>query len=128
MFTVPEGFEITLWAQTPLFRQPSNIDVDAQGRVWVTEALNYRRHAGKDLEGDRVVILEDTDGDGKADKNTVFIQEPALLAPLGIAVLDNKIVVSNAPDIIVYTDVDRDGKYGAFYGSIRKNFPDRQHV
>lgn len=113
MFTVPDGFEITLWAQTPLFRQPSNIDVDAQGRVWVTEALNYRRHAGKDPEGDRVVILEDSDGDGKADKNTIFIQEPALLAPLGIAVVDNKVVVSNAPDIIVYTDVNRDGKYDA---------------
>src|SRR5690606_27973458 len=63
--------------------------------------------------GDRVVVLEDSDGDGRADKSSVFIQEPALLAPLGIAVLDNKIVVSNAPDLIVYTDVNRDGVYHA---------------
>lgn len=113
MFVVPDDFEITLWAQTPLFRQPSNIDVDAQGRVWVTEAFNYRRHAGKDPDGDRVVVLEDSDGDGKADKSTIFIQEPSLLAPLGIAVFDNQIVVSNAPDLIAYTDVDGDSRYDA---------------
>ena len=113
MFAVPDDLEITLWAQTPLFRQPSNIDVDERGRVWVTEAFNYRRHAGKDPDGDRVVILEDSDGDGKADKSTVFIQEPSLLAPLGIAVFDKEVVVSNAPDLIVYTDVDGDGQYNA---------------
>ena len=71
------------------------------------------RSAGKDPEGDRVIILEDTNGDGVADKTSVFVQEPALLAPLGIAVIDNKIIVSCAPDIIVYTDVDRDGKFDA---------------
>ena len=57
-------------------------------------------------EGDRIVVLEDTDGDGRADRRT-FVQEPTLVAPLGIAVLGNKVIVSNAPDLIVYTDVDR---------------------
>ncbi len=111
MLAAPEGFEVSVWSRTPMFRQPSNLDVDAAGRVWVTEAYNYRRHQGKDPAGDRVVVLEDTDGDGKADKSTVFVQEPALLAPLGIAVIDNKIYVSCAPDIIVYTDVDRNLKF-----------------
>ena len=111
MLAAPDDFDVTIWAQTPLFRQPSNMDVDAQGRVWVTEAYNYRRHQGKDPAGDRVVVLQDTDGDGKADKNWVFVQEPMLLAPLGIAVIDNKIYVSCAPDLIVYTDVDRDAKF-----------------
>ena len=46
------------------------MDIDAQGRVWVTEAVNYRKLAGKDPDGDRVVVLEDTDGAGKADKST----------------------------------------------------------
>jgi putative membrane-bound dehydrogenase-like protein len=113
LFALPDELEVTLWAQSPLLRQPSNIDVDAQGRVWVTQAVNYRRLAGKEPNGDSVVVLEDSDGDGKADKSSVFIQEPSLLAPLGIAVLDNKIVVSCAPDLIVYTDVDRDGKFDA---------------
>ena len=49
--------------------------------------------------------------DGRADTSTVFVQEPTLVAPLGIAVLDNKIIVSNAPDLIVYTDVNRDRKF-----------------
>ena len=113
LFTLPDDLEITIWARSPQLRNPTNLDVDAQGRVWVTEGVNYRRHAGRDPDGDRVVILEDTDGDGVADKSSVFIQEPSLLAPLGIAVIDNQIVVSNAPDLIVYTDVDRDGKFDA---------------
>ena len=111
MFAVPDDLEVKLWAKTPLFRNPSNMDVDAQGRIWITEAYNYRRHMGKDPAGDRIVILEDTDGDGTADKSSVFVQEESLLAPLGIAVIDNKIYVSCAPDLIVYTDVNRDLKF-----------------
>jgi putative membrane-bound dehydrogenase-like protein len=113
MFALPDDLEVTVWARSPQLRNPTNIDVDAQGRVWVTEAVNYRRHMGREPAGDRVVVLEDTNGNGRADKSSVFIQEPALLAPLGIAVIDNKIIVSNAPDLIVYTDVDRDGKFDA---------------
>jgi putative membrane-bound dehydrogenase-like protein len=111
MFALPDDLEVKLWARTPLFRNPSNLDIDAQGRVWVAEAFNYRRHNGKDPEGDRIMILEDTDGDGTADKSSVFVQEKALLAPLGVSVIDNKIYVANTPDLIVYTDVNRDGKF-----------------
>src|SRR5688572_29657803 len=111
IFTVPAGLEVTLWAQSPDVRNPTNMDVDAAGRIWVTEGVNYRRHATREAKGDRVVILEDTDGDGRADKSTVFVQEPTLVAPLGIAVIDNKIIVSNAPDLIVNTDMNRDRKF-----------------
>lgn len=110
-FTVPDGFEITLWAQAPQLRNPTNMDTDAQGRIWVTEGANYRSHEGRDKQGDRIVVLEDTDGDGRADSSHVFVQEPDLVAPLGIAILDNKIIVSNAPDLIVYTDVDRNARF-----------------
>lgn len=109
LLTVPEGFEVTVWARSPQLFNPTNIDVDAQGRVWVMEGVNYRKQAQP--EGDRVVILEDTDGDGRADKSSVFVQEPVLNAPLGIAVIDNQVFISNAPDLIVYTDIDRDGKF-----------------
>jgi putative membrane-bound dehydrogenase-like protein len=108
IFTVPAGLEVTVWAQSPMLKNPTNMDFDAQGRLWVTEGVNYRRHKDRDAKGDRVVILEDTDRDGRADSSTVFIQEPTLVAPLGIAVIDNRIIVSNAPDMIVYTDVNRD--------------------
>src|SRR5262245_45834477 len=90
LFSVPDDLEVTLWAQSPQFSNPSNIDIDAQGRIWISEAVNYRRHVGKDPAGDRIVVLEDSDGDGRADKNSVFVQEAALLAPLGVAVIDNQ--------------------------------------
>ncbi len=111
IFTVPDGLEVTVWAQSPQLKNPTNIDIDAQGRIWVTEGVNYRRHKDRDAKGDRVVVLEDTDGDGRADSSTVFVQEPTLVAPLGIAVVGNKVIVSNAPDLIVYTDVDGDRKF-----------------
>jgi putative membrane-bound dehydrogenase-like protein len=107
-FTVPEGLEVTLWARSPLLRNPTNMDIDAAGRIWVTEGVNYRKHKDREPKGDRVVVLEDTDHDGRADRSTVFVQEPTLVAPLGVAVIGNKVIVSNAPDLIVYTDVDGD--------------------
>ncbi|MDB4673706.1 c-type cytochrome [Verrucomicrobiales bacterium] len=111
LFTVPEGLEVTVWATSPMLYNPTNMDVDKDGRIWVAEGVNYRKHAGRREEGDRIQVLEDTDRDGKADKSWTFVQEPGLAAPLGVAVFDNKIVVSHAPDMIVYTDVDRDMKF-----------------
>ena len=107
MFTVPEGFEVTLWATSPLLFNPTNMDFDAQGRLYVAEGVNYRGKAGRRPEGDRIVVLEDTTGSGRADKSTVFVQEKDLAAPLGVAVLDDKVIVSQPPDLLVYTDVDR---------------------
>src|SRR4051812_12641454 len=111
MFSADGDLEVTLWATTPLLKNPTNIDIDKDGRIWVTEGVNYRGHARRRPEGDRVIILEDTNGDGKADKTTVFLQDTNLVAPLGIAVLDNKVVVSQPPDMLVYTDVNRDEKF-----------------
>ena len=95
--TVAEGLEANLFASEPTITNPTNIDVDHRGRVWVCEAYNYRpaitgnpTHA----EGDRIVILEDTDGDGKSDKSKVFYQGPELNAPLGILVMGNRVLVS----------------------------------
>ena len=110
MFSVPEGLEVTLWAASPLLYNPTNMDFDAQGRLYVAEGVNYRGKAGRRKEGDRIVILEDTTGAGKADKATVYVQEPELAAPLGVAVLDDKVVVSMPPDLLVYTDTNHDGK------------------
>ena len=80
---------------------------DEKGRAWITESLEYpRRDAGKGR--DRVKILEDTDGDGKADKFTVFAE--GLNIPSGIAVGHGGVWVANSPDILFYPDADRDGK------------------
>jgi putative membrane-bound dehydrogenase-like protein len=94
-----------------MLHNPTNIDIDRDGRIWVAEGIRYRYHSERQPEGDRIVVLQDTDGDGKADDSHTFVQEPALVAPLGIAVIDNKIVVSQPPDLIVYTDVDRNQKF-----------------
>ena len=101
------GLELTLFAAEPMFSNPTNLTVDERGRVWVLEGVNYRRQSRKQPDfrpaGDRIVILEDTDQDGKSDKVKVFDQNPDIRVPLGIAVLGDKVFVSQAPDLIVYT-------------------------
>lgn len=111
LFKVPDGFEVTLWAATPMLHNPTNMDIDRDGRIWVAEGVRYRQHYNRQPEGDRIIVLEDTDGDGKADSTHTFVQEPALIAPLGVAVIDNKIIVSQPPDLIVYTDTNRNQRF-----------------
>lgn len=115
-FIVADGFEITVWATTPQLYNPTNFDVDSKGRLWVTEAVNYRNFRNEtlglsDKGGDRVVVLQDTDGDGQADSSHTFVRDPDLVAPLGIGVIGNKVVVSCAPNILVYTDVNEDARF-----------------
>lgn len=120
-FTVADGLEMKLWAAEPLFVNPTCIDIDHKGRVWVCESVNYRNklHGKKKLnrpEGDRIVILEDTKGSGKADKAITFYQAPDFIAPLGIAVAKDpvgpgyKVYVCHSPDILLFEDKDGDGK------------------
>ncbi len=114
-FDLPEDLEVTLWASSPLFYNPTNIDVDAKGRIWVAEGVNYRKFRNKTSRthpvGDRIMILEDTDGDGKADSSKVFWQDSSLVAPLGVAVIDNKVIISQPPSLIAITDVNRNDKF-----------------
>ena len=98
LFQVPDGLEVTLWATTPMLRNPTNIDIDKDGRIWVAEGVRYRSHFARQPEGDKIIVLQDTDGDGKADSTHTFVQEPALIAPLGVSVIDNKIIVAQPPD------------------------------
>src|SRR5262245_47803719 len=88
--TVADGLQVELFAAEPMVINPTSIDVDQLGRVWVCEAVNYRRILFKRPmlrpEGDRIVILTDKAGDGKADESTVFYQGKELIAPIGIAV------------------------------------------
>ena len=87
---------------------PTNMAIDPQGRIWIAEGVNYREKLGIRREaGDRIVVLIDLNGDGSADQSKVFWQDPYLESPLGIAVFDNQIVISQPPDIVVLTDVDR---------------------
>src|SRR5579871_6831058 len=119
---VAPDLQIELFAHEPDLINPTSIDVDHLGRVWVCEAVNYRRVMfNRPIlrpEGDRIVILEDTKGVGKADKATVFYQGKDLIAPIGIAVapIPNgkrgacKVYVCQSPDILLFEDLDGDGK------------------
>jgi putative membrane-bound dehydrogenase-like protein len=119
-FHVVDGLQLELFAAEPMLVNPTCIDIDHKGRVWVCEAVNYRRiNFGRPIlrpEGDRIVILEDTDGDGKADKSTVFYQGKDLYGPMGIAVAKDpigpgyKVFVCQSPDILVFTDSKGEGK------------------
>ncbi|MCB0843662.1 MAG: HEAT repeat domain-containing protein, partial [Bacteroidetes bacterium] len=110
-FVVGEGMEVELFAAEPMVVNPTNIDTDSRGRVWVCESFNYGVPEEKRTEkGGRIVILEDTDGDGKADKRTVFYQGEDVELALGIAVLGNQVFVTRSPDLLVFTDEDGDDK------------------
>lgn len=108
------GLETRTFANAPMTLNITNMDIDAKGRVWVTEAVNYRlQHNPENKgrpEGDRILILEDVDHDGKADKQKVFYQGKDVDAALGIAVMGNKVIVSASPNVFVFTDTDGDDK------------------
>ncbi|HEV3162771.1 MAG TPA: PVC-type heme-binding CxxCH protein, partial [Isosphaeraceae bacterium] len=118
-----EGLEATLWASEPMIVNPTNMDIDSRGRVWVSEGLNYRLTRNKNLPkvdgADKIKILEDTDGDGKADKMTVFA-DSIFPVPMGLAVEEHfgkdgkylgcKVYVGNSPDLLVLEDTDGDDK------------------
>ncbi|RIK79604.1 MAG: dehydrogenase [Planctomycetota bacterium] len=123
---VYEGLEATLFASEPTLANPTNIDVDARGRVWVCDVANYRGHNGERPEGDRILILEDTDHDGKSDKSTVFYQGKDLISPQGICVLGNKVIVSASPNVWVFTDENGDDKPDK-KEAMFTNTGDRQH-
>jgi putative membrane-bound dehydrogenase-like protein len=110
-----ESLKISLVASEPAITNPTDIDVDARGRVWLCEGYNYRpdqNNANDKLNplGDRIMILEDADGDGKAEKSKVFYQGNDVNAALGILVLGNKVIVSCSPKVFVFTDEDGDDK------------------
>jgi putative membrane-bound dehydrogenase-like protein len=91
--TVPEGFEVKLFAGEPDVHQPIAFCLDDRGRVWVAEAYCYPRRRPSPgpllpeadrATGDRIVIFEDTDGDGRFDKRTVFLEGLNLVSGLEV--------------------------------------------
>jgi putative membrane-bound dehydrogenase-like protein len=107
---VAEGLQVELFASEPMLLSPSSIDIDAQGRVWVAEIVNYRGHNGKRASGDRILVLEDTDKDGKADKQTVFYEGKDIASPHGITVLGKRVIVSAAGKVFNMLDENGDLK------------------
>lgn len=114
------GLQVELFAAEPMVINPTAIDVDHKGRVWVCEGVNYRcKLRNRPLyrkEGDRIEILIDEKGEGKATKTVTFYQGTDLMAPLGVCVIPQadgkalRVLVAQSPDILEFWDKDGDLK------------------
>src|SRR5688500_19883314 len=82
-FILPDGFEVNLFAADPMLAKPIQMNFDPQGRLWVASSEVYPQIKPGETANDRVLVLEDSDGDGKADKTNVFAD--GLLIPTGVA-------------------------------------------
>jgi len=108
-FDVESGYEIELFAsevEFPDLMNPVAMDIDSKGRVWVTTTPCYPQFLPGTPVNDKVLILEDTDHDGKADKQTVFAD--GLHLPIGIAIADGGAYVSQQPNLMFLKDTDGD--------------------
>jgi putative membrane-bound dehydrogenase-like protein len=105
---VTEDCAVTLFSSEPQISNVTSIDIDHLGRVWAAEVKNYRRWNGSRPEGDRILVLEDTDGDGRTDKQTVFYQGRDIDSAHGICVLGNRVIVSASDKVQVFYDDDGD--------------------
>ncbi len=107
-FTLPPGFEIQLFASEPDIGKPMNMAFDAQGRMWVTQSNEYPFPDTTGNTKDKISILEDTDGDGRADKFTVFAD--SLNIPIGITTVADGAIAYSIPSIYHFIDHDGDDK------------------
>ena len=102
---VPPGFEITLFASEPLVRQPCSMAFDERGRLFVGMGPQYRNPT-PETPGDSVVMVLDTDGDGRADCTQEFAT--GFNAIQGLAWHGRELWIANAPDLTVVRDLDGD--------------------
>lgn len=107
---VADGCEATLFSSEPDISNITTIDIDHLGRVWAGEVKNYRKHNGSRPEGDRILVLEDTNGDGVCDKQTVFYQGRDIDSVHGICVLGNRVIVSAGDKVMNFYDDNGDLK------------------
>ncbi len=107
-FVVPEGFEVNLFAAEPMIQKPVQMNWDAQGRLWVVTSTTYPHIKPGEEAKDQVVVLEDTNGDGKADKSTTFAE--GLHIPTALAPGDGGLYVANSTEVLFLKDTNGDLK------------------
>ena len=103
---VPAGFHAELFASEPMIVNPIAMAWDARGRCWVIESPNYPNDIRPEAGSDRISILHDTDGDGQADRKTVFAD--GLNIPTGLLVVEGGAIVAAPPHLIYLIDTDGD--------------------
>lgn len=108
-FQLPTGFEIELVASEPDIAKPMNMAFDHQGRLWVTDTLEYPFPVPPDQDGrDSIKVMTDTDGDGSYDEITTFAS--GLNIPIGLYPYKNGVLAWSIPNIWWFEDTDGDGK------------------
>ncbi len=109
LMEVPEGFRVELVAAEPLIVNVISLAFDERGRIWVAETLEYPNELPKPgEERDRIKIIEDTDGDGRMDRATLFADH--LNIPTSLMFADGGVVVAQAPVMLFMKDTDGDDR------------------
>jgi putative membrane-bound dehydrogenase-like protein len=106
---VPPGFEVKLFAAEPLIGKPITMAWDHRGRLWIAETIDYPNDKQPEGRGhDRIRIVEDSDGDGMADRTKVFAE--GLSIPTSLAFARGGIVIHQAPETLFLKDSDGDDR------------------
>ncbi len=107
-FKLPEGFEVNLYAADPAIAKPIQMNFDEDGRLWIASSEVYPQIIPGAPATDRVVVVEDSNHDGVADKTHVFAE--GLLIPTGVAPGDGGAWVANSTELLHYKDTNGDLK------------------
>jgi putative heme-binding domain-containing protein len=107
-FQVADGFEVSLYAADPMLAKPIQMNFDPAGHLWVATSEVYPQIKPGQQADDKVLVLEDTTGAGRADKVTVFAR--GLLIPTGVLPGDGGCYVANSTELLHFRDTDGDGK------------------
>ena len=109
---VADGYEVSLFAADPLISKPLQMNFDARGRLWVSSSSIYPQIRPGEVANDTVTILEDKDGDGRADAATTFAD--GLLMPTAVLPDDRGgVYVANSTELLHFADTTGDGKADA---------------
>ena len=106
--TVADGFQVNLFAANPMIANPINLNWDTRGRAWVSTSTTYPHIKPGHVPNDRIVILEDTDQDGVADKHTVFAE--GLTVPHSVMPVEGGAFVCSTTEFLFLEDKDGDDR------------------
>ena len=107
-FVVAEGFEVNLFAADPKIAKPIQMNFGPDGRLWIASSEIYPHIKPGEKANDRILVIEDKDGDGVSDSTNVFVE--GLLIPTAVAPGDGGVYAANSTELVHFSDTDGDGK------------------